>query len=253
MSTLKALLFDVDGTLADTEEVHRQSFNQAFADAGYDWEWSRDDYRDLLKVTGGKERIAHFLKTRHPEFQFSGEAQTHIAELHKAKTAHYVAQLQGGKIPLRPGVRRMFNEAREAGLRMAIATTTTMENITALIEANLGAEAMSWFDAVAAGDMVAKKKPAPDVFLLAMEQLSLTPADCIVLEDSYNGVQSALGAGLKVIVTASEYTLDDDFTGSHLVLNQMGEPDAPASCLWGELAPDDYLTIAVIKQVHALV
>lgn len=251
MTILKALLFDVDGTLADTEEVHRQSFNKAFVEAGYDWEWSQDDYRDLLKVTGGKERIAHFLKTRHPDFTFPGDTATHIAELHKAKTAHYVAQLEGGKIPLRPGVKRLINESREAGMRLAVATTTTMANITALIEANLGPDAMSWFEAVAAGDMVKQKKPAPDVFLLAMEQLSLTPADCIALEDSYNGVRSALGAGLKVVVTASEYTLEDDFTGAHLVLNQMGEPDLPASCISGKLEPDHYLSLAVIQQVHA--
>lgn len=251
MTTLKALLFDVDGTLADTEEVHRQSFNKAFADAGYDWNWSQADYRDLLKVTGGKERIAHFLKTRHPDFTFPGDAGSYIAELHKAKTAHYVAQLEGGKIPLRPGVERLINEARKSGLRLAIATTTTMQNITALIESNLGAGAMSWFEAVAAGDMVEKKKPAPDVFLLAMEQLSLSPEACIALEDSYNGVQSALGANLKVVVTASEYTLEDDFTGAHLVLNQMGERDAPAQCIYGDLAPDAYLSLAVLEQVHS--
>ncbi len=251
MAELKALLFDVDGTLADTEEIHRQSFNKAFLEAGHDWHWSQDDYRELLKVTGGKERIQHFLQQQYPEFSVPGDLWDYIAGLHKRKTAHYVEQLQGGRIPLRPGVKRLIEAARAENYRLAVATTTTMENITALLESNLGPDAMQWFDAVAAGDMVAKKKPAPDIYLLAMEQLQLAPEDCIAFEDSYNGVQAARAAQLVTIVTASEYTRDDDFSGAALILDQMGEPDAPARALYGTLAPDDYLSMPVVREVFA--
>src|SRR6056297_2783955 len=153
MAALEALIFDVDGTLADTEAGHLAAFNNAFAEAGLDWEWSTEDYTRLLEVTGGKERMAHYLEAWGPAARPPEPVKESIAALHAAKTRHYVAMLEGGGIGLRPDVGR-----REAGLRLAIATTTTPANVQALLENTLGAGAMDWFEVVGAGGVVPHKK-----------------------------------------------------------------------------------------------
>ncbi|MCW8928010.1 MAG: HAD family hydrolase, partial [Gammaproteobacteria bacterium] len=213
MSTLKALLFDVDGTLADTErDGHRVAFNRAFAEAGLDWEWSEELYGKLLAVTGGKERIRYYLDSFNTGFAPPAELDSFIAGLHQAKTRHYVEMLSSGAIPLRPGVKRLISEAREAGMRLAVATTTTPENVSALLENAMAPDAMDWFEVIAAGDVVPAKKPAPDIYTYAMQRMRLGPKECIAFEDSHNGIRSSLGAGLKTIIAVNGYTRDDDFS-----------------------------------------
>ena len=151
MSELAALLFDVDGTLADTEEIHRLCFNQAFADADLDWNWSIALYRDLLAVTGGRERIRHYIDTHKPVFTPPADLAQWIAEMHLAKTALYTRRIAEGRIPLRPGVARLIHSARDAGLRMAIVTTTSPANVVALLEHSLHRDSVSWFEVIAAG------------------------------------------------------------------------------------------------------
>jgi HAD superfamily hydrolase (TIGR01509 family) len=230
--TLAAFIFDVDGTLADTErDGHRVAFNLAFSEAGLDWHWDVDLYGALLTVTGGKERMRHYLDCYRPDWVRPADLDSLIARLHAAKTRHYTALLAQGGIPLRPGVARLLNEARAAGIRLAIATTTTPENVTALLEHALAPEALDWFEVIAAGDVVPAKKPAPDIYHYALDRLGLQPEQCLAFEDSLNGLHAARGAGLTTVVTINDYTRDQDFTGAALVLDQLGEPDRPFAVL----------------------
>ncbi|MFW6021045.1 MAG: HAD family hydrolase [Guyparkeria sp.] len=236
---LQAILFDVDGTLADTErDGHRVAFNLAFRDAGLDWHWDVATYGELLAVTGGKERIRHFIETHDPARPDLEDLAAWIAGLHKAKTAHYLDLLQRGEIPLRPGVKRLLDEARAAGMRLAITTTTTPENVTGLLRATLGEDSPDWFELIAAGDIVPRKKPAPDIYTWALERMQLAPGETIALEDSANGVRSARAANVPVVVTINDYTADDDFDGAIAVHSHLGEPGTPAETLAGP-APDN--------------
>lgn len=251
MSTLKALLFDVDGTLADTErDGHRVAFNRAFAEAGLDWEWSEELYGKLLAVTGGKERIRYYLDNFNTEFERHAALDEFIAGLHKSKTAHYVQMLSEGMIPLRPGVKRLIGEAREAGMRLAVATTTTPENVSALLENAMDPQAMSWFEVIAAGDVVPAKKPAPDIYTYAMEQMGLTPAECIAFEDSHNGILASRRAALKTIIAVNGYTRDEDFAGAEIVLDHWGEPELPFTVLDGDAGDASYLDLALVRRLH---
>lgn len=251
MADLVALLFDVDGTLADTErDGHRVAFNRAFAESGLDWAWSEELYGKLLAVTGGKERIRHYLDNYNREFECPHHLDDFIAELHQAKTKHYTDMLAEGRIPLRPGVKRLIEEAREAGLRLAVATTTTPANVKALLEHALDPEAMSWFEVIAAGDIVPAKKPAPDIYMWAMEQMGLNPDQCIAFEDSRNGILSSRGAGLTTIVSVNGYTRDEDFDGAAVVLDNWGEPDAPFTVLKGDAPGKTYLDLELVRRLH---
>lgn len=252
MNTLEALLFDVDGTLADTErDGHRVAFNQAFAEAGLEWEWSVELYARLLEVTGGKERIRYYLDTFNRSFTGPEDLDGFIAGLHQAKTRFYTQLLSTGAIPLRPGVRRLLLEARAAGLRLAVATTTTPANVTALLEHALDKDACSWFEVIAAGDIVPAKKPAADIYTYAMQQMSLAPENCIAFEDSYNGILSSRGAGLTTIVTVNDYTADHTFDGAALVLDQFGEPGQPFTVLAGDAHGHHYLDLELVRTIHA--
>ncbi|NDJ17648.1 HAD family hydrolase [Myxacorys almedinensis] len=249
MPTLRALIFDVDGTLADTErDGHRVAFNRAFADAGLPWNWSVEQYGTLLDVTGGKERIQHYVKTYEPTFAVpGGDLKQFAAALHAGKTEHYKQLLKDAVIPLRPGVKRLLLTAREQGLRLAIATTTTPANVTALLQSSLSPESLSWFEVIAAGDIVPLKKPAPDIFDYALEKLDLAPEECFAFEDSGQGLKSALGAGLRTVITLNEYTRLHDFTGASFVLSDLGEPDAPFEAIAGDVGNATYFDLGLIQ------
>ncbi|HKK13323.1 MAG TPA: HAD family hydrolase [Gammaproteobacteria bacterium] len=251
MSELEALLFDVDGTLAETEEVHRAAFNAAFEGAGLDWHWSSALYGELLAVTGGKERIRHYIDLHRPDFRRPADLDGFIAELHQAKTAVYTRTVAGGGVPLRPGVRRLLDEARRADLRLAIATTTSPDNVTALLEHSIDPKAPDWFEVIGAGAMVPAKKPAPDIYDYVLREMDLAPAACLAFEDSANGVLSARAAAIPTLVTVSHYTQGQSFDGAVLVLDHLGEPDRPFTVIAGDAGPASYVDLALLRRVHA--
>lgn len=225
---LQALIFDVDGTLAETErDGHRPAFNAAFLELGLAWNWDVALYGELLAVAGGRERIRHYAQTHDPARVAHAGFDALVLALHAAKTRRYLALVD--RLQLRPGVRELIKAARSAGLRLAIATTTTPDNVYALLASHLGADALAWFEVIAAGDMVARKKPAPDIYQYCLEQLDLPAASCLAVEDSAIGLAAARAAGILTLVTPSAYCLAEDFRGAAAVLADLG------ACELGEL------------------
>ncbi len=250
MADLKALIFDVDGTLAETErDGHRVAFNQTFGAAGLDWHWSIARYGQLLNVAGGKERIRYYLKLEQPQLPAGVDIKTLIAELHQAKTQRYRALIESGQIQLRPGIRRLIAAARGAGMRLAIATTSHPDNALALLETTLGPDSPHWFEVIAAGDVVPHKKPAPDIYHYVLEKLGLSSSQCLVLEDTEHGLMSADGAGLKTVITVSNYTCQQDFATAAQVLEHLGEPDQPTQVLAGPTLVSDYFDLVAAERL----
>ena len=218
---MQALFFDCDGVLADTErDGHRVAFNQAFAAEGLDVSWSVERYEELLKTAGGKERMKrHFDETGWAVP--AGDHDDLIARLHKRKTQLFMDVVEGGELPLRPGVARLIDEALAAGIKVAVCSTSNEKAVQSIID-QLGPERARHI-ALFAGDIVAKKKPDPAVYRLAAETLGVDPADCVVIEDSNNGLRAAVAAGMACIVTMSSYTGGEDFTGATQVVSELGD------------------------------
>lgn len=220
MTTFKAIIFDVDGTLSETEEIHRQAFNETFDHFGLDWRWTQNLYRELLLVSGGKERIRHFLdRSGIVPVQFPDEL---TIVLHAFKTERYVRLLESGQFDLRPGVREIIDAAQRNGSQLAIATTTSRENVECLIAGAFGPDGLGMFASIVCGDDVARKKPAPDVYLRVIERLGLAASECVAIEDSRNGMLAAQGAGIAVAITPAFYTGDDDFSGANWIFGEKG-------------------------------
>ena len=220
---IKAIIFDVDGTLADTEDAHRVAFNTAFAENNLDWNWDVALYDKLLKVAGGKERIKYFVEGFLPDFTKPADYDGFVKNLHLVKNSHYAVMLRNGLIPLRPGIKQLITDAHRGGIALAIATTTSPENVSALLEVWLGNDWERYFSANGCGDIVPNKKPAPDIYLWVLNKLKLRPEECIVIEDSNNGLRSALAAGIKTYITINPYTCTQDFTGAEAVYNDLSD------------------------------
>lgn len=221
---LKALVFDCDGVLADTErDGHRVAFNQAFARRGYDIAWDVDLYGELLKVAGGKERMRHY-------FEMNGwpaddeDPDALIKELHRSKTDLYMQIIESGQLPLRPGVARVVDEAIADGILLAVCSTSNERSVNLVVERLLGPTRKERFQAILAGDVVSKKKPDPEIYTLARERLGVRGHECVVVEDSRNGLLAAKAAGMYCVVTTNGYTVHEDFTEADAVFPELGDP-----------------------------
>lgn len=224
---LEALIFDLDGTLADTEETHRQAFNAAFIEFALWWDWSPALYARLLAVSGGKERLRHYIGTLRAPAAERARLLEIVPALHEAKTRIYTELLVRGQRPFRPGVLPLLRAAKATGLKLAIASTTTAANVSALLQANLGAASDIGFDVIVCGDQVKEKKPAPDIYRLALASLRRAPEACVAFEDSLNGLRAAKAAGLATVVTPSRWTAEEEFGGADLVLASLEGLDLP--------------------------
>ncbi len=245
---LQAAIFDVDGTLADSErDGHRVAFNRAFAQSGLDWEWSVATYGELLAVTGGKERIRHFAAQHAPQWLQRPASEAWLTGLHRLKSEIYAQLVGAGRIALRPGVARLLGELRRAGVRLAIATTTTPSSLHSLLLTRFGDRAESLFEVIGAGDVVADKKPAPDIYRWVLRQMNLPPQACLAVEDSLPGLRAATAAGIPTVITVNAYSADDDFAGALSVLSDLGEPGAPARRLAGAPLVGECVDLAQLR------
>lgn len=228
---LKALIFDVDGTLAETEELHRLAFNQMFENEGLPWHWSRDDYRDLLRVTGGKERIRHYAGKIHPAVRFN---DAEIIRMHNDKSCIYQERMSSSPPAARPGVVRLIDEAHSQGIKLALATTTSRKNADDLLDILLPAATAMAFTVRVCGEDVKAKKPDPQVYSLALKSLGVDAAEAVAFEDSVAGLQSANAAGLRTIVTPALYTSHHNFSAAASLCSDLGEQGVPHKSLAGK-------------------
>ncbi len=247
VKTLQGIIFDVDGTLADTEDVHRLAFNHVFQEYGLDWNWTPELYRELLAISGGRERIADYGRRLRRRFATDAEFEQFVVAMHKAKTRKYAAMLTEGEVPLRPGIRRLLDEARGAGLKLGIATSSARSNIETLLDNNLPPGWRQWFTALETCDSVPQKKPSPAVYLAALERLGTAAAHTVALEDTLNGLAAARAAGLVTIVTTHRFTRDEHFPDADLVVDSAGEPHAPFTVLEGCAAGHHYVDLSLFE------
>jgi HAD superfamily hydrolase (TIGR01509 family) len=244
---LEALIFDVDGTLAETEEMHRRAFNETFASVGLGWVWDKEIYRKLLQITGSRERLEHYIKVWRPAR--ADWALAHLTEIQSERAARYVEFVKSGAVLPRPGVSRLIREAHAQNIGLAIATTSLPVNVEALLRKMLEDDAPSWFTVIAAGDVVPDKKPAPDVYFYALSKLGCGAGSAVAFEDSRNGVEAAAAAGIATISTPSAYLADDDFSRATSVLSDLGEPGQPFHYVGGWRFPKDYVDIAGLRDL----
>lgn len=248
--TLKAIIFDVDGTLAETEDLHRTCFNEAFAAQGLPWTWGVALYGSLIGVGGGGERIRHYIDTTHPELAERLDVAALASSLHKDKSRRYAEQVGRKALTPRPGVLRLIREAHAAGLKLACATSSQRTAVDALFDLILGPEMRSWFEVMGCGGDVTHKKPAPDIYQHVMTRMGVTPSDCIAIEDSNVGLTSGLAAGLVTLVTISTYSRNDSFSGAAAVLSDLGEPEKPLSVERGDAFGHGWVTVDALRRWH---
>jgi HAD superfamily hydrolase (TIGR01509 family) len=252
---VSALVFDCDGVLADTERFgHLPAFNRTFVEFGLPVEWSVEEYGRRLKIGGGKERIASIITpelARAAGLPDDAEGQAaEIAKWHKRKTAIYTEMVAEGKLPPRPGIRRLISAAQDAGWKLGVASTSAEASVHAILEYAVGPERAARFEVFLAGDCVPRKKPAPDIYLLALEKLGVDPAGVLVVEDSRNGLEAAHTAGLRCLVTVNGYTEKEDFSEAILVVSSLGDPDGEVSTVIANRSaarPGAYVALADLE------
>lgn len=261
VNTLRAICFDLDGTLADTEPLgHRPAYNRAFREAGLGWRWTPKLYRDLLQHPGGgRDRLRHYMQSYEPEWPEAMELDTSdpealIRDLHARKAQHFHKIVEKGEVPLRPGVERLIGEASAAGVKLAVVSNASRGTVASLLAHSLGKTIGGQLDVVLCGDEGYAKKPAPDLYLEAMRQLGVQPGEAIAVEDSRLGLRAALEAGMATVVTLNKITRNEDFSGADLVVDSLGEPEAPTTLARPTLLNEGWVTLADLRaaqQRHA--
>jgi HAD superfamily hydrolase (TIGR01509 family) len=256
----KVLIFDCDGVLGDTEQDgHRPAFNQMWRELGVPWQWSVEEYGRKLKIGGGKERMSslfadpEFLHVFTPPADAQGRADL-IARWHKRKSDIYQEMIHAGQIPPRSGVKRLSEEALERGWILAVASTSAQDSVEAVLRRAVGERTAARFSLVLAGDVVKRKKPAPDIYILAAERLGVSPSECAVVEDSANGVAAAASAKMRCVVTVSGYTGGEDFSQAQIVLSCLGDPGGEVCHILenrSAAAPSDYFRVADLEAILA--
>ena len=252
---LQALLFDVDGTLADTEpQGHLPAYNEAFSELGLDWRWSPELYRELLLLPGGKERIIEYLRQYGPALgehrtEIERDAKAWAGRVHQIKSRYFRRLVSTGKVTLRPGVRRLITEADQAGLRLAIVTNASRSSLEPFLEYTLGKELSARIDFIVSGEQVAHKKPAPDLYRLALLKLGVSATECIALEDSSMGLIAATSAGIPTLITINDDTRHHVFEDAVLVVDKLGDPDNPFRALQGEPGVDHFVTLQLLREL----
>jgi HAD superfamily hydrolase (TIGR01509 family) len=246
-SELRALVFDFDGTIAETErDGHRLAYNAAFEELELPWRWDEGTYGALLATAGGKERLRGFIAEARPALAAAAVAAL-AAEIHEVKRRKFGSL--ASQLSFRPGIRRLAREARAAGVALAIATTAALDGVTALLAHD--AELRAAFATISAGDVVAHKKPAPDIYLHVLAALGVAPSDAVAFEDSAIGVRAASAAGLVTVVTPSVYTAHESFAGATAVLSDLGEPGAHVATLYGPAPPRGFVDLAYVRALLA--
>lgn len=250
MPELKAIFFDIDGTVIHTEkDGHRVAFNRTFEEFGYNFSWGVEEYGAMLKISGGKERMRHYFR-EHDLFSHLDEDELtgQIKILHKRKTEIFVSLIEDGKLRLRPGIRRLMEEAVKEGLMLGICTTANEKSAQAVV--NKALQGIP-FEFVLAGDIVKKKKPDPEIYNLALSRAGIPPESCLVVEDSHNGVRASVDAGIPVIVTSNDYTEHEDFSDAEIVVTTLGDPDGEQGVLNSSKLPFDFNGYITLEQLKA--
>lgn len=252
---LRALLFDVDGTLAETERNgHRKAYNRAFRNLGLVFRWGPKLYRRLLMQPGGKERLQHYLKHYQPELGDYADAvgenlDAWVEHVHRVKSRYFRRLVKRGQLPLRPGVARLMREADASGLQIAIVTNASRASLEPILRYSLGAELAGRVDVVVCGEDGLRKKPAPDLYLAALQRMQLPARACVAIEDSAMGLKAAAAAGIPTVITVNGETEGQDFGAAMMVLDNLGEPDAPARVLKGYLDGRGCVTAGFLQEL----
>jgi HAD superfamily hydrolase (TIGR01509 family) len=238
MSELKAIFFDMDGTIIDTEkDGHRVAFNEAFKQVGIDAEWNVLQYHKLLQIAGGKERMKFYFQGEGKNFLPAEKSvDDFVQQLHLLKTEIFVSLIESGKLPLRPGIKRIMKEANESGILVGICTTSNEKAVKTIVNSLLNDIKI---DLILAGDIVTKKKPDPEIYLLALKKTGFSPKEVLVVEDSENGLIAGKDAGIKVLVTVNEYTKNENLAGANAVVSSLGDNTEKTQVLAGDLELSD--------------
>jgi HAD superfamily hydrolase (TIGR01509 family) len=247
---LAGLLFDVDGTIAESEEIHRKAFNESFNEFGLKWHWDRAIYKELLNIEGGRERIQYYIERTDPDQLNRPDLSSFISSIHDAKSQVYSALMIKEGVPIRPGALRLIKEAKDEGLKLAIVTASTEESLRALFQYLPEKNLLNYFDVIADGDKVPIKKPAPDIYTWTLQELGLSAGSCFALEDSPTGLQSSLSAGIPTIVTVSSFMKGEDLSGATLVLSDLGEPTIPFKVLEGDVLDHSFVSVSMLRELH---